>query len=193
MQDLTKDPFMLFKQWYAEATHLPRYNTMALATASPNGVPSARTIILAQHSSSGFAFYTSLATQKAQDLAQNPFAEIVFYWSQLERQVRISGSVVFVPELEAKLYFESLSFGSRIRAHAGQGQIIEGREVLENRIVQLTALYEGKNVPMPENWGGFLVVPKTFEFLQIRPDNFHDRFRYVLTPEGTWNIDCLMP
>jgi pyridoxamine 5'-phosphate oxidase len=194
-EDLDPDPFTLFARWYAlaqeRACHDP--SAMALATATPDGRPSVRMVLLKGFDAHGFVFYTNYESRKGRELARNPFAALVFYWPNLRRQVRISGRVVRVSDAESDAYFATRPLGSRLSAAVSpQSAVIGSREVLERRVAELAAAAPA-GPPRPPFWGGLRLVPEEFEFWQSRPNRLHDRFRYTPRPEGGWQIERLAP
>ena len=169
-------------------------NAMTLATATPDGVPSARIVLLKEFDEHGFVFYSNYESQKGRELAANPRAALVFYWPDLERQVRISGRVEQVSREESERYFRSRPFGSRIGALASrQSERLTERDELEERVRRLTLQYKGDEVPLPSAWGGYRLVPATLEFWQGRPSRLHDRLRYTRAADGTWMVERLSP
>jgi pyridoxamine 5'-phosphate oxidase len=167
---------------------------MTLATATPEAHPSARIVLLKGIDAQGFAFYTNYESQKGRELSANPRAALVFYWAELERQVRIEGTVVKIPREESETYFHSRPRGSQLGALVShQSRVIAGRSVLEQDLSQLEQTLEGKPVPMPEEWGGFWLRPELFEFWQGRPNRLHDRLRYTMETPGNWRVERLSP
>ena len=194
--DLATDPFQQFKIWFDQAltAQLPEPNAMTLATATVEGKPSARMVLLKDFSDRGFVFYTNYLSHKGQELATNPQAALVFWWAQLERQVRIEGKVCQVSPQESDEYFHSRPINSQLGAWvSNQSQIVNSREVLEQRQEELIVQYEGQIIPRPPHWGGFRVVPTEIEFWQGRPSRLHDRLLYRLQDNNKWLIERLSP
>ena len=194
--DVAADPVTQFLAWFddARSAQLRELNAMTLATATPDGVPSARIVLLKGVDERGFVFYTDYRSRKGSELAANPRAALVFHWMELERQVRVSGDVEQVSRAESERYFASRPFGSRIGAWTShQSQVIAGREDLERRESELAARFADGDVPLPSHWGGYRVLPSDVEFWQGRPSRLHDRLRYVRSGEGGWRIERLSP
>lgn len=190
------DPIQQFGIWWQEAlqSEIVEVNAMTLATANEQGVPSARIVLLKGYDERGFVFFSNYESKKAGDLQVNPVASLVFFWKELERQVRISGSVEKVTELESDQYFQSRPEGSRIGAWASpQSTVISSRQVIEEKVEALQAAFEGKEIPRPLHWGGYRVVPTRIEFWQGRSSRLHDRIQYTLQPDGNWIIERLAP
>jgi pyridoxamine 5'-phosphate oxidase len=169
-------------------------NAMTLATADKEGRPSARIVLLKGVDARGFIFFTNYDSRKGHELTENPNAALVFYWPDQERQVNVAGRAVKVPQAESEAYFRSRPRGSRLAAWASrQSEVLENREVLESQWRALQAKFPGEEVPMPPNWGGFVLAPERIEFWQGRPSRLHDRFRYLKQPDGKWLIERLSP
>ncbi len=194
-QDIDQNPIDQFKMWFQQALDAKIYepNVMTLATASPEGVPSARIVLLKGFDEQGFVFYTNYESHKGRELQENPHAALVFFWAELERQVRIEGIVSKVdPDLSTS-YFHSRPQGSQIGALVSpQSQVINSREELENHIIILKQQYADQEIPRPDHWGGYVLNPTTIEFWQGRPSRLHDRIRYKLV-DGNWIINRLAP
>jgi len=189
------DPFEQFSMWFDEAmgADLPDPSAMTLATANADGHPSARVVLLKGLTSEGLVFYTNYGSAKAHDLAANPRASLLFFWPELERQVRIAGVVSKVSAAESDEYFQSRPFESRVGAIASaQSSVLTSRDELEERYQRLLQEYEGKDVPRPDTWGGYVLKPHTFEFWQGRPSRLHDRIRYRKDGDF-WHVDRLSP
>ncbi len=194
--DLSADPLAQFQRWFQEAINAVGQdaNAMTLATADADGVPSARIVLLKGMDERGFQFFTNYTSRKARELETNPNAALVFYWSQLERQVCIIGQTQQLSRQESIDYFQSRPRGSRLGAWASsQDQVITDRQVLEQRFQELQDQYPDADIPTPDNWGGFVLAPERIEFWQGRPNRLHDRFVYTRTEDGHWRIDRLAP
>jgi len=195
--DALPDAINQFQQWWNEATHaeLTEVNAMTLATASADGVPDARIVLLKDFSSKGFTFFTNYESKKGQELAQNPRACLVFFWKELERQVRITGTVSKVTKEESEAYFFSRPLGSQLGAWASnQSSVLPSREYLVDRLNKLQSeANAGKPVGKPGYWGGYRVQPLSIEFWQGRPNRLHDRLLYTLQADGGWKIERLSP
>lgn len=194
--DVERNPFRQFDTWFAQAVdaQLPEPNTMTLATVDSRGRPSARIVLIKVVDERGFVFFTNYESRKGHELADNPFASLLFYWIELERQVRIEGTVVKTSEAESDQYFHSRPLGSRIGAWASeQSQVIESRAILEAREKEISAQY-GDHPPRPPHWGGYRLVPDAIEFWQGRPSRLHDRLLYTRSADSSdWQIARLSP
>ena len=194
--EIDLNPFIQFKKWFdqALAAQLPEPNAMTIATATPDGKPSARMVLLKNFDERGFTFFTNYNSHKGQELAENPQAALVFWWAELERQVRISGYVEKVSETESDQYFHSRPANSRLGAWvSNQSEVIESREVLERRLQEFQSKYENQEIFRPLHWGGLRVIPTEIEFWQGRPSRLHDRLLYSRLDNGTWKIERLSP
>jgi pyridoxamine 5'-phosphate oxidase len=194
--DVLKDPIAQFDKWWQEAVHadIDEVNAMTLATASADGMPDARIVLLKGFDTKGFSFFTNYNSSKGHQLLENPRATLVFFWKELERQVRISGLVSLVSEKISDEYFNSRPEGSRLGAWASpQSEVIENREWLEDNEKKLREEWNGTSVTRPPHWGGYLVKPVRMEFWQGRPSRLHDRILFSLQTNGQWKIQRLAP
>lgn len=190
------DPFVQFTQWWSEAikSAIDEVNAMTLATATPDGIPSARIVLLKGYDENGFVFFTNYNSGKGKEIAENPHAALLFFWKELERQVRIEGTVEKLDARSSDEYFTSRPAGSRIGALASpQSEKIGSREILEKKYAEIEAQYETGAIPRPLHWGGYIVKPISFEFWQGRPSRLHDRLLYSLNPDRSWKIERLAP
>lgn len=190
------DPLEQFRRWFgeAEAVELREPNAMTLATADGSGLPSARIVLLKGVDETGFLFFTDDRSRKGCDLLANPHAALVFHWAELERQVRVAGRAERLSDTVSAAYFHTRPRGSQLGAWAShQGARLTDRAALEARLVEVTARYDGVEVPLPPYWGGFRIVPREIEFWQGRPDRLHDRLLYSRTPDGAWQRARLSP
>ncbi len=194
--EVNPNPFTQFQQWFdqALAAQLLEPNAMTVATATADGKPKARMVLLKDFDDRGFVFYTNYNSQKGQELAENPQASLVFWWAELERQVRIFGRVEKVSENESDEYFNSRPLNSRLGAWASnQSEVIESREVLTRQLEELQTKYHNQDIKRPPHWGGLRVIPTEIEFWQGRPSRLHDRLRYTRLDDGSWKIERLSP
>jgi len=195
-KEIDRDPIRQFQIWLddAIAANIPLAEAMTLATATPDGRPAARMVLLKQVDHNGFVFFTNYRSAKARQLDANPYAALVFYWNLLERQVRVEGSVVRTSAEESREYFQTRPRESQIGAWASeQSEVIAGRDVLERRAQELETLYCDRDVDCPEHWGGYRLKPERIEFWKGRVGRLHDRILYELTSDGTWTISRLAP
>jgi pyridoxamine 5'-phosphate oxidase len=193
--DVADDPIRQFRAWFDEAvrSELPMLNAMTLATVSTSGQPSARMVLLKGLDERGFVFYTDYLSRKAQELAVNARAALLFYWIELEREVRIEGGIEKTTIAESDAYFASRPLGSRLAAIASkQSAVLADRRLLEQRYAEIATRY-GDAPPRPANWGGYRVLPDAVEFWQGRPNRLHDRLLYKQSAEGRWEIVRLAP
>jgi pyridoxamine 5'-phosphate oxidase len=194
-KDLPQNPIDFLKKWIEEAVKadLPEPNAMTLATASQGGIPSARTVLLKEVEERGLIFYTDYHSRKAREIEENPRVALVFCWLELERQVVVTGKAEKLSRQESSHYFSKRPRGAQVEAWASsQGTPLSSRKVLEDRFAELKRRFEGKEIPLPDHWGGVLVVPGTLEFWSGRENRLHDRFQYQR--EGTkWKINRLSP
>ena len=196
LADLNADPFSQFDLWMREAieTELLEPNAMALATVSSTGAPSVRTVLLKGFDARGLVFYTNYTSAKARDLAANTQVACLFQWLPLERQVSVRGRAEKISTEESLKYFLSRPHESQIGAWASQqSQVITTRALLEEKFAEMKNKFQAGQVPLPEFWGGYRVVPQTFEFWQGRPSRLHDRFVYRQEAAQSWQINRLMP
>jgi pyridoxamine 5'-phosphate oxidase len=196
--DVHADPFVQFHQWFREAreAEIVEPNAMTLATADADGQPSSRTLLLKGLDERGFTFFTNYASRKGRELDANPRASITILWRELERQVNIGGSIERCSRSESADYFAQRPYGSRIGAHASlQSTAVTSRAWLEERYAELTLQWpEGSEVPLPDSWGGYRLIPHSIEFWQGRPSRMHDRIRYRReNTEGAWLVERLSP
>ncbi|MFZ0064492.1 MAG: pyridoxamine 5'-phosphate oxidase [Pyrinomonadaceae bacterium] len=189
-------PVRQFQLWFDEAVSrgLPMAEAMTLCTASGNGKPTARMVLLKGVDEAGFVFYTNYRSCKARELDANPFAALVFYWEPLERQVRVEGKVARVSADESDKYFETRPRESQLGAIASpQSDVIESRELLEQRFRELEEEYRDRTIARPDHWGGYRLVPDRIEFWKGRPGRLHDRLLYELQADGSWRRSRLAP
>ena len=194
-RDVDADPIRQFERWFADAlsAQVLEPNAMTLATATRDGSPSARIVLLKGVDAHGFTFFTDYRSRKGAELTENPLAALTFLWKEIERQVRIAGAVSRVSSAESDAYFRSRPPGSRLGAWAShQSAVIASREALEERLRDVTRQFPTDDIPLPPHWGGFRVVPDEIEFWQGLPSRLHDRLRYHREPSG-WRIERLSP
>jgi pyridoxamine 5'-phosphate oxidase len=190
------DPFARFREWMAEAeaSEPVDANAMTVATATPDGRPSARTVLLKGVDARGFVFYTNLEGRKAVELAANPHVALLFHWKSLARQIRVEGPAEPVTAAEADAYFASRARVSRLGAWASdQSRPLDDRVTLERRLAEFEAKYPGEDVPRPPHWSGYRVLPESFEFWQNMPFRLHDRTTYTRNADGGWTVGKLFP
>ena len=194
--DLHTDPIKQFSAWFAAAlaAGIRDVNAMTLATASAEGRPSARIVLLKGFDERGFVFFTNHDSEKGQQIEANPYVALVFYWVLLERQIRISGPVERTSREDSAAYFHSRPVGSRLGAWVSrQSEVIDARRILDSRLTEMTERFQDGEIPLPPHWGGYRVNPDKIEFWQGRPNRLHDRFRYSRQENGPWQIDRLAP
>jgi pyridoxamine 5'-phosphate oxidase len=190
------DPFRQFTKWWKQAlqSEIVEPNAMTLATASADGIPSARIVLLKGFDEKGFVFFTNYESLKGKQLEENPRACLVFFWKELERQVRITGIVEKIDGKESEEYFHSRPEGSQLGAVISpQSRVIENRDWLDDQYRQMKKELKGKIIPRPANWGGYLIKPVLFEFWQGRPSRLHDRLQYSPGDNGSWKMERLAP
>lgn len=195
-EDTAENAFEQFTRWWNEArnSHLHEINAMTLATSDTTGTPSARIVLLKGYDHRGFVFFTNYNSAKGNELAQNPKASLLFFWKELERQIRIDGTVEKISALESDIYFKSRPAQSRIGAWASpQSTVIENRKVIEDNFLKYEQKFGDENIPRPEHWGGYLVKPTKIEFWQGRSSRLHDRIQYTLLTDGKWKRERLAP
>jgi len=195
-KDTKSDPINQFEQWFNEAlaAKLHEPNAMTLATATTNGKPSARIVLLKGFNQHGFMFYTNYLSRKGKEITKNPQGAITFFWGELERQVRIEGTIEKLSKEDSERYFHTRPKGSQIGAVVSpQSQEIEGRDELEKKWSELEAEYEGKEVPKPSFWGGYILNPQLVEFWQGRSSRLHDRILYKKVDKKSWKKVRLAP
>jgi pyridoxamine 5'-phosphate oxidase len=193
---LNPNPIKQFDAWFTAAAKAGIHdaNAVALATSSPEGRPSVRVVLLKDFDETGFVFYTNYASEKGKQLEKNPRAALVFYWMEVERQIRVEGTVEKTSREESEQYFHSRPVGAQLGAWAShQSQAIDGRRVLNARLAEMKQRFAEGEIPLPPHWGGYRLRPERIEFWQGRPDRLHDRFRYSLQANGSWKIDRLAP
>jgi pyridoxamine 5'-phosphate oxidase len=195
-EEAEENPMRQFERWWKDAmsSGIPEVNAMTLATSSADGLPSARIVLLKGFQEEGFQFYTNYDSFKGKQLEENPRACLVFFWKEIQRQVRITGLVEKLKPGASENYFKSRPRGSQIGAWASpQSMVIESSEWLNERAGEIEKRYKDSNIPRPPHWGGYLVRPVTIEFWQGRPNRLHDRLLYSLQENGGWMIEILAP
>ncbi|WP_223789199.1 pyridoxamine 5'-phosphate oxidase [Marinicella meishanensis] len=194
-KDLKRDPLAQFSLWFEQArtAEIKEVNAMCLATVRPDGMPQVRTVLLKIFDQQGFVFFTNYRSAKANELADNPQASVLFPWYDLERQVRISGPVEKISKQESFKYFTSRPRGSQLGAWISeQSQVISGRSVLQTMLRQMKEKFKAGTIPLPDAWGGYRIKPVSYEFWQGRANRLHDRFLYQQDGDE-WRIDRLAP
>ena len=195
-KEAKSNPIDQFTEWWQEAiaAEIDEVNAMTLATASADGIPDARIVLLKEYDPKGFVFFTNYTSTKGHQLEENPHASLVFFWKELERQVRISGSVERVSDAESDEYYNSRPEGSRIGAWASpQSQVIESREWLDAEDLKYREIFRSKPILRPTHWGGYRIKPTHIEFWQGRPSRLHDRLSYSKDNQGNWVMKRLAP
>lgn len=193
--DIVNNPITQFEKWFENAVNAEIYepNAMTLATADKSGRPNARMVLLKGVDKDGFSFYSNYLSQKGKEIKKNPQGCLLFFWGELERQVRIEGKIEKLDKETSEAYFHSRPTGSKIGAIVSpQSQVIENREILETKMEEATEYYEGKKIPKPAHWGGYIIKPTSIEFWQGRSNRLHDRIKYTLV-SGNWKIERLAP
>ncbi|MEC5147643.1 pyridoxamine 5'-phosphate oxidase [Chitinophaga sp. 212800010-3] len=194
--EVAPSPLVQFDKWWQEAinSEIDEPNAMTLATSTPDGYPSARIVLLKSFDGDGFLFFTNYESRKGQELALNPHVTLLFFWRELQRQVRIEGTVIKAPASVSNEYYNTRPLGSRIGAIASpQSKVIPDRSFLETEVDQVAAKYQQHSPERPDYWGGYLVQPKVLEFWQGRSSRLHDRILYTQVPGGSWKIERLAP
>jgi pyridoxamine 5'-phosphate oxidase len=195
-KDLNENPIVQFENWWQQAVEskIEEPNAMALATCDASGKPSARIVLLKEIKDNGFVFFTNYQSRKGKEIEENPFVSLLFFWKELERQVRIEGKIKKIPSAESDEYFNSRPSESRIGAWSSpQSNVINSRDTLQKNVEKYTSQFGTKNIPRPEFWGGYIVEPQRIEFWQGRPGRLHDRLQYSLTKNNEWTIKRLAP
>ena len=196
IEELESDPIVQFEKWFSEAwdENYPMPHAMSLATASAEGLPTVRTVLLKRYDPRGFVFFTNYGSRKAKQMSDNPQAALLFPWVRLGRQVTVAGRVEKISKSESVQYFLSRPRGSQLSAWASaQSNVISSRAILESAFATVKRRFADGEVPLPDFWGGYRVVPDSIEFWQNRKDRLHDRFLYNRGENGAWRIDRLAP
>jgi pyridoxamine 5'-phosphate oxidase len=194
--EVDSDPVEQFDLWFNQALEagIVDPNAMTLATATPTGEPSARIVLLKNYDASGFCFFTNYQSAKAEDMAANPRASLMLFWLDLVRQVRITGRVIKTSKEESNHYFAARPRGSQLATWVSkQGQVVQSREELDRLFVEYDKKFEDQEVPLPDYWGGYRLIPDSFEFWQGKINRLHDRLRYKKQDDGAWIIERLAP
>ena len=190
-------PLEQFATWFSTAVNsgIAEANAITLATATPEGKPSARVVLLKAFDERGFVFFTNYESSKGQELEANPYASFALYWPILQRQVRVSGRVERTSREESEQYFNTRPRGSQLGAWVShQSEVIDARRILDARMAEMTQRFAGKNIiDLPPHWGGYRIIPDAIEFWQGRANRLHDRFRYTRQPDGSWLLERLAP
>jgi pyridoxamine 5'-phosphate oxidase len=195
-KDLSSNPIQQFHRWFdeARAANVSQLDAMALATATKDGKPSVRMVLLKSFDENGFVFYTNYKSRKGKELASNPAAALVFHWPEVERQVRIEGSIEKVSPEESDAYFQTRPRESQIGAHVSvQSEVVGSREELDSRFEELQRQYEGRPIPRPSYWAGYRLKPTRMELFQSRYARLNDRILYELRRDGSWTMKRLAP
>ena len=195
-KDLSASPFAMFEKWFSQALEadIPDASAMSLATVSANGKPSQRTVLLKMFDEQGFVFFTNYSSQKSQEIEENPNVSILFPWTELERQIEISGTASKISTAESLKYFLSRPRGSQLGAWASaQSSPISSRAILEGQLQKMKSKFSKGDIPLPDFWGGYRIVPETIEFWQGGKDRLHDRFEYQRDEKDNWVIKRLQP
>ncbi|MEP7146075.1 MAG: pyridoxamine 5'-phosphate oxidase [bacterium] len=195
-KDILPDPVKQFEKWFGDALALDEHeaNAMFLATSAKDAKPSLRTVLLKGYDESGFIFFTNYSSRKGSELEENPNASILFFWKELGRQIRIEGTVTKVSREVSDAYFHSRPLDSQIAAlSSAQSNVIESREALDSKFSELKEKYKDGKIPLPENWGGYRLIPERMEFWQGRQNRLHDRILYSKEKNGVWKINRLAP
>ena len=193
--DVATNPIQQFTKWWQEAinSNIDEVNAMTLATSTIDGKPSARTVLLKDYDEQGFVFFTNYNSHKGKELNENPNAALVFFWKELERQIRIEGTVQKIETTKSDNYFNSRPISSRIGAWSSpQSEVIESREILETNEQNFIEKF-GEVIPRPAHWGGYIIQPNVIEFWQGRSSRLHDRLQYTLMENGVWKMERLAP
>ena len=194
--EVSPDPIVQFEKWWNDAVNsqIEEINAMTLATADLTGKATARTVLLKEFDNRGFVFFTNYESKKSHQLIENPQASLLFFWKELERQIRIEGSAEQISDIESDAYFQSRPLGSKIGAWASpQSRTIANRSELELEVARLNKMYEGATIPRPAHWGGFRIIPNNIEFWQGRISRLHDRILYTKMETASWKIERLAP